>query len=168
MTPLAAFIMLRTAPVQTYLAHRVAIYLSKQLNTEVAIGAFRLNWFLEAVITDIKISDKHHKVLLQAKKIRADVKSVSFENRKLVLNEIALSDADVNLVHYKTDSSLNLQFIVDYFSSPVVDTSYSAPWVLQINNAKLIASHFAFRDERYMIPGKVIDFSYMEFSDLNL
>ncbi len=168
MTPLAAFIMLRTAPVQTYLAHRAAIYLSKQLNTEVTIGAFRLNWFLEAVITDIKISDKHHMVLLQAKKIRADVKSVSFENRKLVLNEIALSDANVNLIYYKADSNLNLQFIVDYFSSPVVDTTYSAPWVLRINNAKLIASHFAFRDERYMSPVKGIDFSDMDFSDLNL
>ena len=68
LTPLAAFIMLRTAPVQTYLAHKAANFLSKELNTEVEIGDFRLNWFLEAVITDIKILDKHKHVLLQAKK----------------------------------------------------------------------------------------------------
>ena len=160
--------MLRTAPVQTYLAHRAAVYLSQQLNTEVVIGGFRVNWFLEAVITDIKILDKHHQVLLRSKKIRADVKSVDFNNRKLILNEIALGDADVNLIYYKADSSLNLQFILDYFSTPVVDTTHTEPWILRIKNAKLIASHFAYRDERYMSPRKGIDFSDMDLSNLNL
>ena len=160
--------MLRTAPVQTYLAHQAAIYLSKQLNTEVEIGGFRLNWFLEAVITDIKIVDKHKKVLLQAQKIRANVKSVDLRNHKLILNEISLTNSDVNLIYYKADSCLNLQFILDYFASPVVDTTYSAPWAIQIDNAKLLASHFSYRDERYMNPGKGIDFSDMDFSKLNL
>ena len=168
LTPLAAFVMLRTAPFQTFLAHRAAIYLSKQLNTEVTIGGFRLNWFMEAVITDIKILDKHNHVLLQAKKIRADVKSIDFKNRNLTLNAIALSEADVNLVQYKTDSSLNLQFVIDYFTSPVVDTTYSEPWLLRIGSVKLIGTHFSFRDERYMKPGKGIDFSDMDFSKLNL
>ncbi|MDO9257637.1 MAG: translocation/assembly module TamB domain-containing protein [Bacteroidales bacterium] len=160
--------MLRTAPVQTFLAHSAANYLSKQLNTEVTIGGFRLNWFLEAVITDIKILDKHNHVLLQANKIRADVKFIDLKKRHLTLNAIALTNADVNLIQYKTDSSLNLQFIIDYFASPVVDTTYSEPWLLQVDNAKLIGSHFAFRDERYMKPGKGIDFSDMDFSQLNL
>ena len=160
--------MLRTAPVQTYLARRAAVYLSQQLNTEVVIGGFRLNWFLEAVITDIKILDKHHQVLLQARKIRADVKSIDFNNRKLILNEIALGAADVNLIYYKADSCLNLQFIVDYFTSPVVDTTRTELWALRISNAKLMTSHFAYRDERYMSPRKGIDFSDMDLSDLNL
>lgn len=168
LTPLAAFVMLRTAPVQTFLAHRAASYLSRQLNTEVTIGGFRLNWFLEAVITDIRILDKHNHVLLQAKKIRAGVKSIDFKSHNLTLNAIALSEADVNLIQYKNDSSLNLQFIIDYFSSPVVDTTYSEPWLLRIDNVKLIGSHFAFRDERYMNPGRGIDFSDMDFSKLNL
>jgi len=160
--------MLRTAPVQTLLAHRAATYLSDELNTEVTIGGFRLNWFLEAVITDIKILDKHNHILLQAKKIRADVKFIDLKKRHLTLNAIALTNADVNLIQYKTDSSLNLQFIIDYFTSPVVDTTYSEPWLLQVDNAKLIGSHFALRDERYMKPGKSIDFSDMDFSQLNL
>ncbi len=160
--------MLRTAPVQTYLAHRAASYLSSQLNTEVVIGGFRFNWFLEAVITDIKISDKHKNILLQADKIRADVKSVDIRNHKLILNEISLSNADVNLIYYKADSSLNLQFIIDYFSSSVVDTTYTEPWIVGIENAKFLESHFAYRDERYMSPGKGIDFSDMDLSKLNL
>ncbi len=159
---------MRTGPVQTYLAHRTADFLSHELNTEVKIGGFRLNWFLEAVITDIRILDKHNHVLIEAKKIRADVKSIDIKNRNLILNAIALNFADINLVQYTSDSSLNLQFIIDYFSSPVVDTTYSEPWVLRIHNLKLIGSHFSLRDERYMKPGRGIDFSDMDLSNLNL
>ena len=168
LTPLAAFILLRSAPVQTYMAQRFAKYLSKELNTEVNIRNFRLNWFLEAVITDIKILDKHNKVLLEAKKIRADVSSIDMRNRKLHLNEISLNGVDVNLIYYKPDSNLNLQFIIDYFSSPVVDTTYKEPWAIECNNVKLKESHFAYCDERYKSPGKGIDFSDMDFAALNV
>ena len=61
--PLAAFLMLRAAPVQTFLAQKAAKILSEQLQAEVVVGDFRLNWFLDAVITDIKILDKHHAAL---------------------------------------------------------------------------------------------------------
>jgi hypothetical protein len=160
--------MLRTAPVQTFLAHRAAEFLSKQLGTEVVVGNFRLNWFLDAVITDIKVLDKHHNILLQAGKIRANIKYIDFEKHRLYLNEISLETADINLVTYKGDSSMNLQFIIDHFSSSTIDTTPSVSWLLQIENIKLKESHFALRDERYMSPGKGIDFSDLDISNLNL
>jgi len=169
LSPLAAFILLRTAPVQTYLAHRFASYLSNELQTEVSIGNFRLSWFLDVVITDVRIIDKHQKVLLEAKKIRADVISIDIQGRKLSLDEISLTNSDVNLIYYTTDSCLNLQFIIDQFSTTkVTDTSRVAPWKLHCKNIKLNNSHFAYRDERYMEPTKGIDFSDMDFSSLNL
>lgn len=119
-------------------------------------------------MSDIKINDKHHKVILQAAKIRADIKSIDFKNRTLILNDISLGKANINLIYYQADSALNLQFILDYFSSPVPDTTQSAPWILKLNNAKLINSHFVMRDERYMSPVKGIDFSDLDLSDLNL
>ncbi len=160
--------LLRAGPVQSVLAHQVAKMLSGELQTEVVIGNFRLNWFLEAVITDIKIVDRHNNVLIQSKKIRADVKSIDFKNHKLHLNEISLTKADINLIQYKTDSALNLQFILDHFASSTVDTTPSEVWMLKCNNLKIIDSHFAFRDERYMKPLVGIDFSDMDFSNLNL
>jgi len=168
LTPLAGFMLLRSAPVQTALAHAAASYLSKELNTEVVIGNFRLNWFLEVVITDIKILDRHQKVLLKAAKIRADVKSLDLRNRKLDLNEIALTKADVNLVYYEADSCMNLQFIIDHFSSSTVDTTPSKPLLLSCYNLKLLDTHFSLHDERYAKPGKGIDFADMDFSKINL
>ncbi len=168
LTPLAGFIMLRSAPVQTILAHRVAEILSTELETTVEIGNFRLNWFLEAVITDIKILDRHKKVLLQAKKIRADVKSIDIRKRRLNLNEIALTFADVNLVYYQADSGLNLEFILDHFVSTTIDTTPSSPWILSCDNLKLLDTHFSMYDERYANPGLGIDFSDMDFSKINL
>lgn len=160
--------MLGSAPVQTILAHKAAQLLSKELETEVVIGNFRLNWFLEAVITDIKILDRHKHVLLQAKKIRADVKSFHIKDRKLQLKEISLSNADINLVYYTSDSCMNLQFIIDHFASTSVDTTPSKPWALSCENLKLLNTHFSLLDQRYAKPGKGIDFSDMDFSKINL
>ncbi len=172
LSPLAALVLLRTAPVQTYLARSLASYMSKELKTRVEIGEFRLNWFLEAVITDIRIVDQHNKLLLGAKKIRADVKTIDLGRRELVLNEILLDNADVNLAYYKADSTFNLNFILDYFStstpSSAPDTTPGEPWVLKCSNLKILQTHFSYRDEQYMAPTKGIDFSDMDFSDLNL
>ncbi len=168
LTPLAAFMMLRTAPMQTYMAHRVAAYLSNELNTEIVIGNFRLNWFLEAVITDISVLDEHKAILFKAKKIRANVKSINIDENKLHLNEIALTEADVNLIYYEADSCLNLQFLIDQFVSTETDTTPAAAWLLECNKIKLLSSHFAYRDERYMSPGRGIDFADMDFTKLNL
>jgi len=104
---------------------------------------------------------------LEVKKIRADVKSIDMQNRKLHLTEISLGQADINLIYYKADSCINFQFIIDHFASPVVDTTFQAPWEIKCNNVKLLESHFAFRDERYMSPGIGIDFSDLDFSKLN-
>jgi len=162
--------LLRAAPVQTYLAHKAAAFLSEQLNTEVVIGNFRLNWFLEVVITDINVLDKRQHVLLQADKIRADVKSLDFLDHKLFLNEISLQKGDINLIYYQADSALNFQFIIDHFApgSASTDTTPSKPWMLSCENLKINETHFAYRDERYMSPGLGIDFSDLDLSDLNL
>jgi hypothetical protein len=168
LTPLAGLLMLRTAPVQTLLAHRAAAILSRQLNTEVQVGSFRLNWFLDAILTDIKILDRHRNILLKAGKIRANVGFIDSKKRILSLKEISLTGADVNLVYYRNDSSLNLQFLLDHFASNSTDTTPSDPWKLECASVRLIRSHFAYRDERYMNPGKGIDFSDMDFAGLNL
>lgn len=166
--PLAALLMLRTAPMQTYLAHRAADFLSKELKTEVRVGNFTVNWFFEIVLSDIKIADKYNQTILQAEKIRADLKGIDTKNRVFSLNAVALTKADINLIYYEADSNLNLQFIIDHFSSASVDTTSSKPWSIVCTNLRLRDNHFVYRDERYMEPGIGIDFSDMDFSKINL
>jgi len=167
--PVAVMVMLRTATVQTYLAHQASIILSKQLKTKVVVGNFRLNWFLEAVVSDVEVLDRHQKAILKAKKIIADVRSIDFNSHTFTLNKVLLSQGDINIIYYKADSSLNLQFIIDGFSSSgPADTTPSKPWILRCKNVSLQETHFLYRDETDMSPGKGIDYSDLDLSKLNL
>ncbi|NVO21033.1 MAG: translocation/assembly module TamB domain-containing protein [Bacteroidetes bacterium] len=168
MLPLFLYALLRTTPVQNYLTDRATSYLSKELGTTVQVGAIDISWFLNLVLVDVKVLDKHGVALFGIHELKASVEKLSFKKHILTVKKIALNKADINLIYYKADSCLNLQFFIDYFSSADTTPSTSAPWTIRFRSIELKDSHFAMRDERYMSPTKGIDFSDMDLSSLNM
>jgi hypothetical protein len=161
---------LRISAIQTYLTHKAAAYLSRELKTEISVGGVDISWFLDIVIEDIKVNDLHRKTLLSAARIKFDFEDIEIRKHHLQIKELSIENADVNLIVYKGDSLMNLQFIVDYFTS--ADTSVSAPskpWQVGIDGLKLKQTHFLYQDQRYMQPeGIGMDFSNIDVSDINL
>jgi hypothetical protein len=166
--PLFLYGLLRTSPVQNYLCNRAAQYLSAELGTTIEVGGVDLSWFLNLVIVDVKVLDKHDNVLLAVHELNTRVEKLNIRTHTLSIRKVRLDKADVNLVHYLNDSSLNLQFIVDYFASTDTTPSVSKPWSISCHGLELKDSHFAYRDERYLTPGKGIDYSDLDLSNLNL
>lgn len=160
--------MLWTSPVQSFFARKASAYLSRELNTTVKIGGLRVNWFLDVVVSDVEVLDLHENVLLKTDKIRADIQSIRFGKHQIVIKQVTLINGNVNLRFYESDSSLNLQFIIDHFSSAEADTGASAPWIVGCQNLILTETHFAFRDERYLNPGKGMDYADLDFAKINL
>jgi hypothetical protein len=164
------YAILRTSPVQTYLARKVTSYLSRELKTEISVGGLDISWFLDIVIEDISIKDLHHKTLLSAARIGFDFKNIQIQKRHLQIKEISLDKADVNLVVYKGDSLMNMQFLVDYFTS--ADTLVSAPskpWQISVDGVTLVQTHFLYQDQPYMLPdNKGMDYSNINVKDINL
>ena len=128
----------------------------------------RVNWFLDVVVSDVEVLDLHKNVLLQTSKIRADIKSFRFRHHQLIFNQIAVIAGNINLRFYEADSSLNLQFIIDHFTSPEVDTSAATPWMVRCKNLKIEETHFSYRNERYLSPGKGMDYADLDFAKINL
>ena len=164
-------LIVRLAPVQNFIAHKAADYLSKELKTKVYIGGFHLSWFLDVVFTDLEVQGQDGKIILKSKRLRADVTKINTEKRKLFISEIAFEDTQTRLVYHVKDSALNLKFIIDYFSPekprPEVPKSQQ-PWELKIKNVKLINNHFIYQDERHLEQNhKGINFSNLEFTHLN-
>lgn len=160
-------LILRAAPMQQIMAKKAAQYLSKELGVNITVGGFTLNWFFQPVLTDIKVPDKNNHILFAAKKIRLDVKSLDIRKHNLVLDNIVLNAADINIIYYKSDSSLNLQYLVDYFTSTDTTPSTSKPWDLSFTNVRLLNTHFLYRDERYMMTSKGIDYADLDISGIN-
>ena len=170
MLPLLFYATLRISSVQTYLTHKAAAYLSRELKTEISVGGVDISWFLNIVIEDITVNDLHHKTLLSADRLIIDIENIKIRDHQLQIKELGLEKANVNLVIYKGDSTMNLQFLVDYFSSH--DTTVSAPskaWQVGVNGLKLENTHFLYQDQRYMQPfGLGMDYSNIDVRDINL
>lgn len=165
--PGVMILILRTAPMQHLLAQKAAAYLTKELGVPVTVGGFTVNWFLKPVLTDLKILDTHNKTLFAAKKIKLGIKKLDNKKKTLIFDNIVLNQVDANIIYYKADSNLNLQFLLDYFSSTDTIPSTSKPWSISFTNVRILNSHFAYRDERYMRPTKGIDYADMDISGIN-
>ncbi len=160
--------LLRTSPVQNFLTKRAAAYLSTELHTQIEVGGVDLSWFMNLVITDVKILDRHSNTLLAFHRLKAKVDKLSLRDHEVTFRKITFTQADINLITFKNDSSLNLQFIMDYFASADTIPSVTKPWKVHLQGLEITGSHFALRDERYLNPGNGIDFSDLDLVNLDM
>lgn len=163
-----AYLVLRLSPVQTFITQKIAASLSDKLKTEVTVGGIDISWFLNISIEDIRINDRHHKAIIAARKIKLGYGDINKKDRTLALSSVILDHADVNLITYAGDTSLNLQFIIDYFSTPGPADTTSKPWSLRCRTLKIMDSHFNYCDQNNAGQLKGIDFSNIDISGLNL
>ncbi|MGN6249273.1 MAG: translocation/assembly module TamB domain-containing protein [Ginsengibacter sp.] len=124
---LVLWILIQTSFVQTFIVHRVASKLSKNLHTTVSIKKIDLELFDRMDMQDLLVLDHQKDTLLFAGDARVSITDWFFFKKNVTLKYIGLTDGFVNL--HRSDSTWNYQFLVDYFSGPQKkqrDTSASA------------------------------------------
>ena len=92
------------------------------------------------------MEDLHKAPLLYSEKIKVDLNLISFKEHRISFSSILLEKANINLRIYKGEEDLNLQFLLDHFSSK--DTvSTSLPWDIDFSSVELINSTFSYKDQ---------------------
>jgi hypothetical protein len=113
---LALWILLQTSFFQTFIIHKVARRLSKNLNTTVSIKKIDLELFDKMSMQGLLVLDRKKDTLLYAGAAKVSITDWFFFKDKIVLKYIGLDDALINL--HRSDSVWNYQFLIDYFSGP--------------------------------------------------
>ncbi|MEO8823795.1 MAG: hypothetical protein ABI366_09485, partial [Ginsengibacter sp.] len=113
---LVLWILIQTTFFQTFIIHRVAHKLSKELNTTVSIKKINLELFDRMDMENLLVLDHQKDTLLFAGSAKVSITDWFFFKKNISLNYIGLSDAFINL--HRSDSTWNYQFMVDYFSGP--------------------------------------------------
>jgi hypothetical protein len=111
---LILWILVQTTFFQTFIIHRVAHKLSKELNTTVSIKKIDLELFDRMDMQDLLILDHKKDTLVFAGDAKVSITDWFFFKKNITLKYIGLSDAFINL--HRSDSVWNYQFLVDYFS----------------------------------------------------
>ena len=162
------FLIIQLKTIQTYTAHKAATYLSAKLNTKVAIGNVEIDFFNRVVIEDIFIEDLHKDTLLYSKKIKIGINDINIEKHKINIKDIILYNTTTKLIKYKAEEDLNLQFILDAFTSnDTTKKSNNTPWDVNFAEVSLINSDFTFRNEHDTATSKGINFSDLTIKKIN-
>ena len=139
-------------PVQTWAARKGAAYLSEKLHTKVSIGSIYLEPFSSLVLEDFYVLDQKKDTLVNMSKLTVDINAFSIfrsiKQRTIDLSLVKLDNSSVYLKEYK-DSTSNVKFIVDFFSSPDTSKSTGKPW--NVIFGKVAVNNLHFRYKNYLV-----------------
>ncbi|MBK7174190.1 MAG: translocation/assembly module TamB [Bacteroidales bacterium] len=166
--PVFLYALFRTTPVQTYIASRVASYLSTELNTTVEVGGLDISWFLRIVLVDVNILDKRKMPVIKFHRLSTGMPDFDLKQHRIKLNSVNLQGADVRLVYYENSNELNLQFLLDYFSSKDTISTASKPWVFSCKKVDIRDTRFRYRNEQRISPGKGMDYDDLDIAGIDL
>ncbi|MDH3652162.1 MAG: hypothetical protein OEQ53_20915, partial [Saprospiraceae bacterium] len=110
--------------VQNWIVNRISHKISKDLETEVRVGHFYLNFFDDVTITDFLIRDQKGDTLLFSGRLYVDLYQPVklFTSNKLSFEEVEIENVSCRL-ETDADGSSNYAFIAEYLSKDQVETT---------------------------------------------
>jgi hypothetical protein len=136
-------------PVQTWAAKQATSYLSEKLKTRVDIKSLYIKPFSSVVLEDFYVLDKQNDTLLSTPKLTVGINGfsllTSIPARKLDLSLVQLDNGSVYLKKLK-DSTSNLKFLTDFFSSPDTIKTKGKPWTVIFEKIAINNLHFRYKN----------------------
>src|ERR1700744_5303764 len=136
-------------PVQTWAAKKATAYLSEKLKTKVDIKSLYIKPFSSVVLEDFYVLDKQHDTLISTPKLTVGINGFSLissiHDRELDLSLIQLDNGSVYLKKLK-DSTSNLKFLTDFFSSPDTVKTKGKPWTVNFEKVAINNLHFRYKN----------------------
>ena len=148
--------LVRTSPVQTYLAQRATTYFSKELKTTFSVERVSVVFFNKIVLDGVNIEDQQHKKIAYAKSIFVTLKGVNQIKKEIRLKKVKIENGIFNLNISKKTEAFNFQFIVDYFASD--RTTSTKPYTFKIE--KLALKNLDIRYDDYRKPNYTDEINY--------
>ena len=132
--------------VQTLLARKVSLYLSNEIDARIEIEKATVNFFLDIVFTNLTLYDREGNQLIHSDRTRIDIQKVQLFRRHLLIQNITLSGAGINLKRYQGEEELNIAFLTELFADRDPDDR-QRPWRISCRGVRLSNSYFSFTDQ---------------------
>lgn len=142
-------VLLNTAPVQAFLTQQASDYLSKKLNTIVAVRNLRIHFFNNASLEGLYIADQHRDTLLYAGDFQIRLTDWVFGGKEKTIHFVGLKDAKIYLHRFKNKNEWNYQFLENAFGSGASSSGNNKKLKLELalKKVKLENVHFYWKDE---------------------
>lgn len=153
---LLAFV-IQLPSVQVWGIQKTTNFLSKELNTEVRIGDFRLDFFDEISIGNIYLGNQNapNDTLISVGRLRVDINYFDLAWGILQLDAVRLERAKVRIRRDEGKYFDNIQFLVDYFDPPKPRKTNTAPKQPDIRFAQIHLRDIDFQQDN-RVRGQVV------------
>ncbi len=144
------YFILQSSAVQNWLIGKITGYLSAELATTIQIRHVDISFFDNLVLEGFFVADQKGDTLLAAESFKAGLNSNIFSllSNKLEFNEISLDHARFNIRRLEGEAENNLQFIIDYFTSPTPKPKTKpSPFRVRVQNLRLHDVQFLQEDK---------------------
>ena len=114
---------------------------------------------------ELYIEDLNQDTLFYSKKIIVDVATFSIKEKRVVLDNVVLTDTHFDLKQHKNETENNLDFILNYFAT--ADTTKSN-WFFGIDKLNLHSTCFEYNNNNYEEFPAEVDYNHIKLSYLDV
>jgi hypothetical protein len=157
-------LLIQSPYVQTKLTQKIAAQLSKKLNTQVEVKGVSIAFFSSVALEGLYVADQKQDTLLYADRLTVAIDKLYFPENHINISDIALTNTLFQLKKYASDSTNNLQFIIDAFTTE--DTS-ATPWTVGLNNINLTNCRFVYENQ-HRERSQGVDFNHLNLREVNV
>ncbi|MBE9466745.1 MAG: translocation/assembly module TamB domain-containing protein [Bacteroidetes bacterium] len=138
--------------------------MSKKFNTNIFVENVDIAFFNQVVLKGVYISDKSNDTLVYIKKLKAQLESVSYADKRLMLKRIVFDKSRLKISKDYLNN-YNYSFLYDALNSHDKEKS---EWNFYCNNFKITNSCFSYNADRWeQKESQLINFNDLYLSNLN-
>ncbi|MCK5028203.1 MAG: translocation/assembly module TamB [Bacteroidales bacterium] len=142
--PTAAFFILKSSKIQTYLTHKITQEVSENLNAKFEVESVHFKFFNRIVLKNVYIEDQLKDTLLYSDEIICNIKEFSRKTKKINISKINLINAKFYLHKPDSLSPINLKFITENLKKDST-TGDKPKWDVKFQNIELQQTIFRLR-----------------------
>ncbi len=147
---MVALLLVKNPFVQTVLARFATHYLEAKLNTTVKIARLEFNPLKRIALKKLLVLDRHQDTLLYAGELKIGWKKLSLKNTKFEPTSVLLQDANIKLIEYLNEETINFSFITDAFTTEEkipADTTQPSSFLFHLSQVELSNCRFIYENQ---------------------
>jgi hypothetical protein len=158
--------LVRTSPVQTYLAQRATSYFSKELNTRVSIKRVSIVFFNRIVLDGVNIEDRKGEKIAYMKSLFVTLKGINQIKQEIRLRQLKIDQGVFHFNQNAKTGKFNYDFIIDYFTTN--NSQKSTSYIVRVDQISLKDIDLKYDDYRYAKKMGIIDYEHIHLKKLYL
>lgn len=158
---------IRTSPVQTYLAQKATEFLSRELNTTIHIDNVSIVFIDRVALDGVFILDQQKDTLASIKTVYVTLDELNLDKNYIKLGQAELEKGHIHINRDKITGDYNYWFLSDYFSSGKTKSG-KKPMKINLSKLQLSDINFKYDDYRKSYSTFGMDFDHIKLKHLFL